>query len=153
MLMLINKNFEKNFILRELFKDDLKIIENWFEDNETKKRCGGLFPICDWYENVKALQNYKIIIASNENIIIGVVIFEIYEDKTSSIALLVSPSYRNNGYGRLIIREAVKVLDKNTEVHAYIEKDNISSIKCFSACGFIKNGIDDDGMINLSYSY
>jgi GNAT superfamily N-acetyltransferase len=92
--------------LRELRRGDLSVLEGWFHDGETSKRLEGMLPLDLWFESVRKLPNQKNYMALIESISIGVVTLETYEDISASIALLVSPDYRNQGYGKAILRVA-----------------------------------------------
>lgn len=135
--------------LRDFSREDLPVLERWFEDEETKKRLGGMLPLARWFENIQALKNQVNYMAVTEDLLIGMVTLETYEDMSASIALLVNPALRNQGYGKEIIHEAIMHLDGCTEIHAHIEWDNTASIRCFGVLGFVERGIDADDMLDM----
>jgi RimJ/RimL family protein N-acetyltransferase len=137
--------------LRDISREDLPVLERWFEDEETKARLGGMLPLARYFEFVLSTTNQKNFMAVSDNTPVGLVGFETYEDKTASIDLIVNPDYRNHGYGKAILFEAIKLLDGCTEVHAYIERDNTASMKCFGACGYVECGVDKDGLVDYVF--
>ncbi len=134
---------------RELCRGDLADLERWFNDEETRKRLEGMLPLDRWFESVGKLPNQKNYMAVIESTPIGVVTLETYEDRSASIALLVSPDYRNQGYGKAILRAAAALFNGCTEIHAYIAPDNAASLKCFAACGYVECGVDIDGLVHM----
>jgi RimJ/RimL family protein N-acetyltransferase len=139
--------------LRDINRNDLPALERWFEETETKNRLGGMLPLARWFENVRILTNQKNYMALTGEVSTGMVTLETYEDRTASIALLVNPALRNQGFGKAIIRHALKLLDGCTEVHAHIEQDNTASIRCFGACGFIECSVDADDMLDMVHDF
>lgn len=134
---------------RQLRREDLTSLEHWFHDDETRKRLEGMLPLDRWFDSVRKLPNQKNYIAVIENIPLGVVTLETYEDRSAGIALLVNPDYRNQGYGKAILRAAAALFDGCTEIHAYIAPDNAASLKCFAACGYTDCGLDKDGLVRM----
>lgn len=100
---------------------------------------------------------------------VGYVDFELLpEEYIGWIGLVVNPTLRNKKFGRNILTSFLKsfrTLPYNVilkcspdtqhikEIRAGIEADNIPSIKCFRAAGFVQMNAEPDheGILDFSY--
>jgi len=145
-------------IFKKLKKEHQIILQDWFKDKATRKHLGGMLPLenCVNYM-ISNPDTLAFLVFENEKSI-GMVDIEIDpSEKTASISLLINPHYRKKGLGTLLLKTALQ-LDcyKNcTRLDAFIEPDNIASIKCFQKAGFEKiNDLpDEDGMFCFSYFF
>jgi RimJ/RimL family protein N-acetyltransferase len=137
--------------LQKMRLTDLKTLSSWFSEIETKRRLGGLPPLNDWFENTEKLANYKKLLAIVDGEIIGMATIEEYSDNSASISVLVNPARRKVGFGRQIVMEILTFARPNLTIHAYIEVNNISSIRLFTVCGFTKGKTDTDGFTDFVF--
>lgn len=141
--------------LRSLQETDLPTLKMWFENSEIASRMEGMLPLKEWYSHTSkdALQFIRLAYAQQN--LVGLIQVEKEED-TGYISLIVDPLFWNKKYGRTILCKALE----QPEFHsirkwvASIEEDNISSLKCFKAVGFIEKEVnpDEDGFFELVYS-
>ncbi|MED4531840.1 GNAT family N-acetyltransferase [Metabacillus fastidiosus] len=134
---------------------DIETIETWFEDFEIRRRLEGILPLRKWYEYVKENTEYFVWIALENKQSVGIVMVELEENHTGSIALAVNPFLRNKGYGKVLIERtmALPVLNSVEKWFAGIEEDNIACLKCFQSIGYSFENIqpDEDGYYSLIY--
>ena len=65
------------------------------------------------------------------------------EDGEHSIALLVHPGRRRAGYGTACVLAAMdQPCYQDAVLRAIVDRENVASLRCFSACGFFPD--DDD---------
>lgn len=89
---------------------------------------------------------------------VGMMDIEFYpKEKSSAMSLLVAPEERRKGFGKILLEKTIQlhVFDKVNQLDAFIEPENIVSIKCFSKVGFqkINKEVDEDGMFQFSYFF
>ncbi|MGG2134657.1 GNAT family N-acetyltransferase [Bacillus sp. S2(2024)] len=136
-------------------KEDIDVMESWFQDAETYQRLGGILPLNDWYKFVKENENYVVWMAKNGNKVVGITMVEVDEDHTGSIAILTNPSLRGRGIGKSLIKSTL-LLDEMSHVRKWfagIEADNKACLKCFQANEFVFENLypDEDGYYSLVY--
>jgi RimJ/RimL family protein N-acetyltransferase len=101
-----------------------------------------------WFNDKLEDSNSYIFIALNEKKQpIGQVRFDIKTKNNAEIDISVDPEKRGEGYGLLIIEQAVNEFFKKTQVEictAWIKTENHSSQKLFNKAGFVKVDEKDD---------
>lgn len=152
-------------IFKKLKKAHQSILQEWFKDKATRKHLGGMLPLenCVNYM-LSSVDTLPYFVFENETPI-GMVDLEFDSksvcregrEKKASISLLINPNLRKKGLGTFLLNTILQ-LDccKNcTHLDAFIDPDNIASIKCFQKAGFIKMNKtpDKDGMFLFSYFF
>ncbi|MFF5995104.1 GNAT family N-acetyltransferase [Lysinibacillus sp. KU-BSD001] len=84
---------------------------------------------------------------------VGMIMVETENDFIGSVALVVKPSLRKKGYGRLIIEKTMLLPEMSVikKWFAGIEADNFACIKCFQSIGYKLENTqpDEDGYYSL----
>ena len=65
------------------------------------------------------------------------------QHKRAGIGIIIDTTYRGNGYAKEAVNAVLKYGFNHLDLHqffAYIEVENIQSIKLFESCGFFKSG-------------
>lgn len=132
---------------------NLPMLEDWFKDAEVQQRLEGMLPLGEWYEHVERHPGYHVRIAYAEREVVGIIMLEQDEQNTGSIAIVVKPSVRNQGYGRAMLEKAMQLPELRTihKWYAGIEADNVACLKCFQTAGFVleNEAPDEDGYYSL----
>ncbi len=152
-----NKITELAFTFTPVDKSELFLLESWFQNPEIKRKLDGMLPLNKWLNWVRTSDEQRAYIVYEENTPVGLVHLETYSNATASISFLVNPNKWSRGYGRRIL----STLKFNHEIadikaiEAYIEVDNLRSIKCFKAAGFIEqtSEVTEEGFIHLNKSF
>ncbi|MCY8782145.1 GNAT family N-acetyltransferase [Bacillus spizizenii] len=135
-----------------LKEPELKVIEHWFEDEDTRRRMDGMLPLDVWYERVNQDEDNTVIMAYDGQLPAGMVVMEFVEER-AYIGLIVNPLCRFQGYGKQILKKLLGDPDFNgvREWVACIEEDNRISLACFQAAGFTLEDTepDEDGFLTL----
>ena len=76
----------------------------------------------------------------------GVIVRYAIERPAASIALVVDPARRGLGVGRAMLRAVLERVEvRDVEVFgAGVESDNLASIRCFEAAGFVRQSVEPD---------
>ncbi|MCY7783985.1 MULTISPECIES: GNAT family N-acetyltransferase [unclassified Bacillus (in: firmicutes)] len=131
---------------------ELKILEHWFEHEDTRRRMDGMLPLDDWYARVSKDEQDTVIMAYDGQLPAGMAVIEFGEERTY-IGLIVNPLYRLQGYGKRILQKLLADQDFTSvrEWVACIEEDNRVSLACFQAAGFTLEDTepDEDGFLTL----
>ncbi|MCC2252414.1 GNAT family N-acetyltransferase [Virgibacillus sp. AGTR] len=129
---------KRSIEMRLFEEEDIKTVQEWFNDHEIQNRLEGMLPLMEWFNNIKENTQYFVWLTLECNQPVGIVMVEIEEDCTGSIALAVKPSLRNKGYGRLFIEKTMLLPDMQSikRWYAGIEEDNVACLKCFQSVGF-----------------
>ena len=151
---------EKQIKLRQVSKDDCKLLWHWANDPEVRKVSfsSDFIPWdshVQWFTSKLADSDCIIYIALNNfDEPIGQVRFDI-EANQATISISIDANFRNQDYGSKFIRVAVKKIfsaSKVKTVNAYIKNENYKSIQSFIKAGFNKNkvvNLQDNQIINL----
>lgn len=136
----------------ELNHEELKILDEWFKDEELMNRLGGTLPLKDWFGYVQKNPDYYTWMAYSKSIPVGQINLEVSPDHSASIGIMTNPALRNKGYGKMMLNTLLQRPEISTVevIEVGIEQDNIASIHCFKQVGFIEEGIDEDDYINFS---
>lgn len=129
--------------LREAEQSDCTILYQWANDPVIRSCALKDAPITlqnhlNWFNKQLASLNSKIYIASIDDKPIGQVRFNQTDLNTYEIDTHLSPRSRGYGYGRKMLKQALKLIEKNknSTFIAIILIENIASIKLFEACNF-----------------
>ncbi|MDZ5722551.1 N-acetyltransferase family protein [Bacillus sp. SXabc123] len=137
---------------QRLKEPELKILEQWFENEDTRRRMDGMLPLDVWYARVNKDEDDTVMMAYDGQLPAGMVVME-FGEKRAYIGLIVNPLYRLQGYGKRILQKLLSDPDFNggREWAACIEEDNRISLACFQAAGFTLEDTepDDDGFLTL----
>lgn len=88
---------------------ELKVIEHWFEDEDTRRRMDGMLPLDVWYERVNQDEDNTVIMAYDGQLPAGMVVMEFVEER-AYIGLIVNPLCRFQGYGKQILKKLLVTL-------------------------------------------
>ncbi|MEW6070889.1 MAG: GNAT family N-acetyltransferase, partial [Candidatus Thermoplasmatota archaeon] len=130
---------------------DCRLLWKWRNDPETRKYSFDTryIPYKEhkaWFEKSLKSKGRVILIAMRHNLEIGVVRFDVKEDKSAEISVSVAPEHRGKGFGSKIIKDgcgyAFDCLNIDCVI-ARIKKINKKSIRAFSKAGFEVKEMDD----------
>ncbi|QJD83249.1 GNAT family N-acetyltransferase [Cohnella herbarum] len=131
----------------------LQQITEWHKEPETLYRVS-IEDTDTWFKSVSSNLDYFVWVAIEDNELVGEVIVELIDYKKAVIAFIVNPKLRKQGYGKKLIRCLLdyRYLKEINEFEAWVDDDNVGSIKCVEAVGFLKATfqIDDD---QIKYVY
>jgi RimJ/RimL family protein N-acetyltransferase len=129
--------------LREAEQSDCTLLYQWVNDPVIRSCALKDAPITlqnhlTWFNKQLISLNCNIYIASIDDKPIGQVRFNQTALNTYEIDTHLSPCSRGYGYGRKMLKQALKLIekDKNSTFIATILIENIASIKLFEACNF-----------------
>jgi RimJ/RimL family protein N-acetyltransferase len=126
----------------------------WFSDQETTPWAQP--PTRQWFTYVSNTDGVYAWGAYETGELVGVVQIDRTGDGTGSICIVVNPQYRKQGLGKLILS---LVLDqpevrRMRMITAEIDPENLASLRCFSAAGFVQVRAEpnEDGMLVFVYN-
>jgi UDP-2,4-diacetamido-2,4,6-trideoxy-beta-L-altropyranose hydrolase len=97
----------------------------------------------EWYDEILGRKNYIFLLAFDKNDnFIGQVRFEI-KDTTAVVSISLRKIFRGKGLSKKILKEACAKIfleESVADITAYIQPNNLASIKGFGSAGFIRNG-------------
>ena len=134
-------------MLRPLQDSDLAFLFD-IENNKSNWRFGSekreytkeelLHYIRNSQTDIKIAKQYRFVIDFN-NMPIGFIDLFNYTIDSSAVGIIIAEDYRRRGFAKealeLLYIYAITILDLKN-IHCTVEKQNLSSIKLFSACGF-----------------
>jgi len=135
--------------------DDLQAVGVWFDDPETRRWLGDR----RWPEMILGLaadppaehRAHRVIgrrawIIEEGDVRIGMIDVEIYADRTAGLAFVVAPGHRGRGVARRGLEAiATQLAAKGVqEVFGGVETDNVASMRCMEAAGFIRRSQEPD---------
>ena len=130
-------------------------IEPWFDDPDTQRWLGNR----DWLsmirrlsENPPAERRGRPVVSRGAWVIekdhepVSVVDVETYTDATAGLALVIAPARRGQGLCRRALQDIIDRLAAEgiEEVFVGVEPDNMASIRCMEAAGFVARSPDPD---------
>ena len=145
-------------IFKKIKKAHQSILQEWLKDKATRKHLGGMLPLEDCINYmISNIDTLAYFVFKNE-MPIGMVDVEFYpSEKTTSLSLLINPNFRKKGIGTFILKTTLQLdcFKNYTRLDAFIEPENIASIKCFQNAGFQKMNeeLDEDGMFCFAYFF
>ena len=119
---------------------DLLMLQSWFQDAEHARRID--YPTQQWFDFVTTVSNRFARVAYEGNAPIGFVQYECKPDGTASLAYYVRPDLRGRGYGKQLLQAILAAPDSihATAIWAGVDPDNLASLRCFEAVGFVNIG-------------
>lgn len=126
--------------------EDCKLLFDWRNDEITRKNSisSDIIPFenhVKWFNESLKNKNRKIYIVFNNNTTVGTTRVDI-ENKKNIISWTIAPSARGKGYGKLMVKSFVDML--NGEIIAIIKENNTASIKIAEFAGLKLDSIKDN---------
>lgn len=123
----------KSLVLKPITLVDLQVLESWYSD---EKSYFFAKPSKKWIQYIDQNKNILARKIELDGKIVGLFQIDIDED-TGSIAIIVSPKFRWNGYGKKILEIAHNCVKwEVSKLHAMIDIKNIVCIKLFIWAGY-----------------
>ena len=148
------KNPYNHLKLREIVKEDVRLIYKWSNDKEVRKQSFNSKSINfkehkNWFESKLTNSNSLLLINEYYGTKIGLVRFEI-EDNKCKVGVLLDKSFRAKGLSSFMLIKSSNYYFTRFElpIYANIKESNIPSIRAFEKAGFelfekkIINGIN-----------
>jgi len=132
---------------------DLPTLEAWFEDDELRRRLGGMLPLPEYLDYVQREPDYFAWLAWDGEAPVGAAFLQQEPGQPQSFAFLVAPALRGRGYGRRIV-QTLLAQPESASIQTWklsIEPDNTASRRCLTAAGFVQEGDEADAEGFLSY--
>lgn len=143
-----------NLSIREAIKSDCLTLLEWRNDPSVSMNSFNSDKINRaeheaWFEEKLLNANSFIFIAELEGNECGMVRYDILEDNSAKVSIIVAPSYQGKGLGSLLLLESEKKLLVSSKVRlikAEVKEDNIASQKIFIKSDYIKkdNGFEKE---------
>jgi RimJ/RimL family protein N-acetyltransferase len=138
-------------------------IEPWFDDEQTRRYLGGR----NWIRRelrliaeVPGRVDGAVVVvgrwgwvAFEDDVPVGVIGAERYDDGTASTALTVAPGHRSRGVGRRMLSALLNrpELGGVIRIVGGVEPDNLPSIRCLTGLGAdLSEEVDHEGMLAVS---
>lgn len=134
---------------RRATSDDVKMIYEWANDNETRKNSFSQSKIeydahVTWFSNLLSDKNRVLYIFQDDDEPVGQVRLDIH-DSRAEISYSISPIHRGKKYGEKMIGllpdKVRKEFPQINELFAEVKPENIPSNHIFSAGGYTKKSI------------
>ena len=138
-------------LIRNADLSDLQDIFEWRNDSFSRSmflssEVVSLNEHIDWYQRSLKNPNRRIYIGSISELKVGVVRFDFDENtKRSEVSINLNPILRGKGFGFTLLSKSISVYkqSKDTPLTATVKKENDSSLRIFTKCGFHKKSEDD----------
>lgn len=138
-------------LIRNADLSDLQDIFEWRNDSFSRSMClsSEVFSLnehIDWYQRSLKNPNRSIYIGSIKELKVGLVRFDFDENnKKSEVSINLNPILRGKGFGFTLLSQSISVYkqSKDTPLIATVKKENDSSLRIFTKCGFRKKSEDD----------
>lgn len=148
------KNPYNHLKIREIVKEDVKLIYKWSNDTEVRKQSFNSNSINfkehkNWFNRKLINSNSLLLINEYKGSKIGLVRFEI-EDNKCKVGVLLDEIFRGKGLSSLMLIKSSKYYFKRFKlpIYAHIKASNIPSVRAFEKAGYkffkknIVNGIN-----------
>ncbi|MBM4047540.1 MAG: GNAT family N-acetyltransferase [Planctomycetes bacterium] len=131
---------------RPIVESDIALVEEWLQDAESKRRLGGMIPFRPCFEYQQSKPGYHKWIVYHADTPVALTGFEIQEDGSAAVVLLVSPRRRGRGYGSCVLKALASVPEaqKVTTFVGLVEADHEVAIRCLEAAGYTEEGPDPE---------
>lgn len=138
-----------NLYFRRATSNDVKMIYEWANDDETRKNSFNQSKIeydthVKWFTNLLNSSNRILYIFQDDNEPIGQVRLDIYDNK-AEISYTISPSHRGKKYGEKMIKllpdKVREDFPQITELFAEVKPENTPSNRIFSKEGYTEKCI------------
>ena len=138
-------------LIRNANLSDLQDIFEWRNDSFSRSmflssESVSLNEHIDWYKRSLKNPHRRIYIGSINELKVGVVRFDFDEDaEQSEVSININPLLRGKGFGFTLLSKSISVYKKsnNTALIATVKRENDSSLRIFSKCGFHRKSEDD----------
>ncbi|AMW99280.1 GNAT family N-acetyltransferase [Rummeliibacillus stabekisii] len=127
---------QKEVLLESEFM--ISVIEEYEETSEQ---------IRNWIEKILENEREKLIVAESKGQIVGLIVFRSKSNKrishTGSFTAMVKKEYRNQGIGKLLIKELLKWAEHNPlieKVSLGVLSTNQRAIELYKSMGFVEEG-------------
>ena len=122
------------------------MVEDWLQDAESRRRLGGMIPFRPCFEYQQRSPGYHEWIVYDGGVPVGLAGFEIGDDDTAAVVVLVPPERRGQGYGASVLKALCSRPEAQgvSELVASVEPDHRAAIRCAQAAGFVDTGPDPD---------
>jgi L-amino acid N-acyltransferase YncA len=141
-------------LIRRLDEAAYATYAQWFLDQDTIHWVQP--PTKQWFTYVSNTDGVYAWGAYKADELVGVVQIDRTEDDAGAICIVVNGRYRRQGLGRLIL---ASILDQPEirdlrKISAEIDPENLASLRCFSAAGFIQACAEpnEEGMLAFVYN-
>lgn len=130
--------------LRSAVEDDAPLLFEWRNHPQTRANSFDSNPVA-WDEHIRwfrsALRDPRrlILVGEVEGRAVGVIRFERSNDR-AEVSVTVQPGHRGQGYGRRLISSGSSLCRQRWQIpiDAYIKASNTTSIRAFSAAGYLQ---------------
>lgn len=137
-----------------LDREWVNVISEWWKDSEIEKWMGGYPPSKalelansppEEFRGRKVIGRTALVGLANAEPI-SLIDFEKYEDGSAGLALIISPTHRNKGWGRRALRALIDSpeVEGLERLFAGIEPENVASVRCFEGAGFTPTSREPD---------
>lgn len=132
--------------LRNAVPEDREILYKWATEPSTRMFSLNKSEIlweehCSWFHKKLTDETCVFLMGIVDQEPIGTVRFDSdYVQQESIISITIAPEMRGKGYASQLIKTGTKDSRVLKPVIAYIQKENIASIKSFEKCGFKLKG-------------
>lgn len=132
--------------LRPVAESDIEMVEEWLRDAESRRYLGGMRPFRAYFAYQQAAPGYYIWIVYHLEKPVALTGFEIQDDGSAVIVLLVNPSQRRRGYGTCAVTALASVPEAQrvTTFVAPVEPYHQAIVRCLEAAGYRKTGSDSE---------
>jgi RimJ/RimL family protein N-acetyltransferase len=139
-------------LIRAANLSDLQDIFEWRNDSFSRSmslssESVSLNEHIDWYKRSLKNPHRKIYIGSINELKVGVARFDFDKDAgKSEVSININPLLRGKGFGSTLLSKSISVHKKsnNATLIATVKKENDSSLRIFSKCGFHMKSEDDN---------
>ena len=142
-------------VFEPIEESHVAMIEEWLRDPESMRRVGGMIPFRPCFEYAQQTPDFYEWIVCDGSVAVGLAGFEIDEDGTAGVVLLIRPDRRGTGYGKRSLEALCSrpELRPGTELAVFVEVDHEVALRCYRAVGFVDAGPDpeDEGFLKLVY--
>lgn len=137
---------EQNVYLREVKKEDAKLIFEWSNDKEVRKNSFSTKPIIwekhlAWFTNAINDETLQYYILCEDGIDKGQIRIKLNDDKNGVISYSIGNNYRGQGLGYKILKLAESKFceryGNRFTLLAEVKNDNFVSQRLFKKCGYI----------------
>ena len=132
-------------LLREMVRDDLRILEEWFDDPLMSAELDGS-DLPRWFAGVQDSLLYWVWMAIRGNELVGYVTMEIDDDGVGYEALAVRPDLRGQGIGTEILLSLLATPQalQAKSVAGGVDPENNASVRCHEKAGFLCENDEPD---------
>ncbi|WP_372633707.1 GNAT family N-acetyltransferase [Cohnella sp.] len=126
-------------------------IRDIFGDPEVQSRMS-ISDIDEFLKTTNSRLDYFLFVVLDKGEFVGILLAEILNYRTVGIAYAVTRLKRNQGYGKRLLADMVNVrgLIRYDNFIAYVDNDNLPSIRCLEIAGFQRDRTEEE---NEMYKY